>query len=677
MQRHGGLLGSGPGRAQPGCRRGMPGGQPWGALVMVLLLSLGPAEVGAVEAADTWAPFPISGEPRPRSRHTAVWTGTELIIWGGEGLCVGPAAFCGDGARFNPATSIWTPLPSQGAPSPRTRHAAVWTGREMLVWGGSALDLNTGSLQPVYLGDGAAYDPATDAWRPLPTAGAPAGRADHTAIWTGRELLIWGGQVAGSTPAEGAAAADGARYDPTTNTWASLPSGGAPRARKDHTAVWTGREMLVWGGEALDARGQVPLGDGGRFDPATNTWTPLPTQGAPSPRFRHTTVWTGHEMLVWGGWGQQAADTSGNPGDGARYDPATNTWAPLPTRGAPSARAWHTTVWTGSELLVWGGVQALGTRASVSLADGARYSRAMDRWSPMTTTNAPRARFQHTAVWTGAEMLVWGGTGGTGVFPFSLGEGARYAPAALPPAAPAHAPPLPHDARYFPATRYRVEDDDLWQYFQLHGGIETFGYPVSRTFAFLGCPVQAFQRLVLQLCPGQAPALLNLLDPELLPYTRINGSTFPAPDQQLKAATPRVGDADYDRAMVDFVRATVPDSFEGQPVQFGRTFFDTGGLAVWGAPVSRPQREPSNPDFVYQRFQRGIMHFDATTRGTRGILLADYLKSILRDADVPADLREQARGSRLFAQYCPGRPGWLCRPDQLPGTELIFAFEEG
>jgi hypothetical protein len=44
---------------------------------------------------------------------------------------------------------------------------------------------------------------------------------------------------------------------------------------------------------------------------------------------------------------------------------------------------------------------------------------------------------------------------------------------------------------------------------------------------------------------------------------------------------------------------------------------------------------------------------------------------------VPADLREQARGSRLFAQYCPGRPGWLCRPDQLPGTELIFAFEEG
>jgi hypothetical protein len=69
------------------------------------------------------------------------------------------------------------------------------------------------------------------------------------------------------------------------------------------------------------------------------------------------------------------------------------------------------------------------------------------------------------------------------------------------------------------------------------------------------------------------------------------------------------------------------------------------------------------------------MHYDATSGVTRGILLSDYLKAVLRGADLPADLREQASGSTLFAQYCPGPPGWTCRPEDLPGSDLTFAFE--
>jgi hypothetical protein len=140
------------------------------------------------------------------------------------------------------------------------------------------------------------------------------------------------------------------------------------------------------------------------------------------------------------------------------------------------------------------------------------------------------------------------------------------------------------------------------------------------------------------------------------------------------------------------VRANAPDTFEGQPVGFTRTFFesispqqagtDNPGilglfdLEVWGAPISPPRRDPTNAGFVYQRFQRGIMHF-AAGQGTRGVLLADYLKAILRDRDLPADLREQALTSRFFAQYCPGAERWLCRPAELPSTDLTFAFEPG
>jgi hypothetical protein len=55
----------------------------------------------------------------------------------------------------------------------------------MLVWGGSQGD-------PYALPDGAEYDLGDDIWGPLPPAPL-VGRFGHSAIWTGAEMLIWGG----------------------------------------------------------------------------------------------------------------------------------------------------------------------------------------------------------------------------------------------------------------------------------------------------------------------------------------------------------------------------------------------------------------------------------------------------------------------------------------------------
>jgi hypothetical protein len=255
------------------------------------------------------------------------------------------------------------------------------------------------------------------------------------------------------------------------------------------------------------------------------------------------------------------------------------------------------------------------------------------------------------------------------------------------------APPVIHDARYFPETRFRIDNDAIWTYFNARGGVDVFGFPVSRTFTFLGCASQIMQRQVAQVCSDGQPRLINLLDPELFPYTLVNGSTFPAVDPTLKASTPPVSSPTYSTDILNFVRATAPDTFNGLPVGFGRTFFgsvspqqagtsDPGilgllDLEIWGAPISAPMQDPNNPNFVYQRFQRGIMHYDATTGVTRGILLADYLKSILTGQGLPDDLRQQARGTRLYAQYSPGAPLWLARPADLPGTDLSWAFEQG
>lgn len=81
--------------------------------------------------------------------------------------------------------------------------------------------------------------------------------------------------------------------------------------------------------------------------------------------------------------------------------------------------------------------------------------------------------------------------------------------------------------------------------------------------------------------------------------------------------------------------------------------------------------------YLYQRFQRGILHRIVSQGTFRGILLADYLKAILLDRDLPTDLRAQAQGRRFLAQYRPTQPAALCRPAELEVTDLSFAFETG
>jgi len=208
----------------------------------------------------------------------------------------------------------------------------------------------------------------------------------------------------------------------------------------------------------------------------------------------------------------------------------------------------------------------------------------------------------------------------------------------------------------------------------------------------LGCQAQMFQRQIVQVCTDGQPRLMNVLDPDLFPYTHVNGSTFPAPDAGIKQATPPTSDPLYATKIVDFLHATAPDQALGQPVDFDTKFFATVSqamapdaspgilplldLEVWGAPISKPAADPHNADFIYQRFQRGIMHFIASQHTTQTILVADYLKQILTgDPNLPQDLRQEAQNSHLLGQYCPDKPNSLCRPKDLPGTDLSSAFE--
>jgi hypothetical protein len=172
--------------------------------------------------------------------------------------------------------NTWTATSILNAPAGRFGHTAVWTGTEMIVWGGG-----TGNRG---FNNGGRYNPSTDSWRSMSTAGAPI--AGGAAVWTGTEMIVWG-------------ASAGGRYNPVTNTWTATSTTNAPTYRNAHTAVWTGTEMIVWGG--VDAFG-FALNTGGKYNPSTNSWTAITTTNAPTARTMHTAAWTGSEMIIWGGW---------------------------------------------------------------------------------------------------------------------------------------------------------------------------------------------------------------------------------------------------------------------------------------------------------------------------------------------------------------------------------------
>jgi hypothetical protein len=114
-------------------------------------------------------------------------------------------------------------------------------------------------------------------------------------------------------------------------------------------------------------------------------------------------------MIIWGG----------GSNTGGRYDPSTDSWTATSTTNAPGPRGFHTAVWTGSEMIVWGGEVDFGNY----LDTGGRYNPSTDSWTATSTTNAPSARVFHTAVWTGSEMIVWGGQN---INEFHLNTGGRY-----------------------------------------------------------------------------------------------------------------------------------------------------------------------------------------------------------------------------------------------------------
>jgi N-acetylneuraminic acid mutarotase len=259
--------------------------------------------------------------------------------------------------------------------------------------------------------NGALFDPAANSWRPI--ADAPAtlvGRAFGTAVWTGKWVVVWGGLThdsAGNLLYLG----DGARYDPALDVWLPVSTANAPTPRARHSAVWTGTKMIVWGGE------NVPnyVGDGAAYDPDLDAWAPISSVGAPRARNFAAATWTGQDMIVMSGH-----DDAGYFRDGGLFDPLTGTWRMLWIPAPDGFISSNEIAWTGNEVLTWSG------------ASGGNWGGLFDPLTKGWREMAPppmgfAKRVPEVLAWTGTEMIVWGGQT-FGEAALTLSDGAVFDP---------------------------------------------------------------------------------------------------------------------------------------------------------------------------------------------------------------------------------------------------------
>ncbi len=255
---------------------------------------------------------------------------------------------------YNPATDTWRKISSVNATVGRCRHTAVCTGSEVIFWGGQ----NSPGISAKPVPSGGIYNPTTDTWRPISTNNVLA-RSQHAAVWTGTEMIVWGGIGCLADGYDTGTLNSGGRYDLATDTWHPMEFSGAPVARTGHSMVWTGSELLIFGGRtnAVESTGRTSVSNGPRYQPQTDSWAGMASSQAPSRRQSHVAVWTGAEMIVWGGPGSVV---------GARYNPITDEWASMTTLGAPKLSVTPPGVWTGSSLLLFSGTRETTTMSSAT-----------------------------------------------------------------------------------------------------------------------------------------------------------------------------------------------------------------------------------------------------------------------------------------------------------------------
>jgi len=450
--------------------------------VVVIAASFGEAARSqAANASVSWRPLPrspIAG----RIDASVVWTGREMIVWGGVSRSGrGTAMARSDGAAYDPRIRRWRRIASApvgvfGGGGP----AAAWTGSRMVVYVGNSPDGPAAS---------AVYDPVQNRWKRLP-AGPLGVREQYASVWTGKELLVFGGHSGDQYAAPTAAA-----LNPARGSWRRLKSLDAiVGLAVVNGAVWDGHEAFV-AGQLYRAANHFSGPILFRFDPRSNRLHRIDLSKAPLTSFER--MW----LRPLGRSRGEIVFAAGTPSSSTvvvRYNPATGQWR---TAQAPPCEVHGQIVWLGDRLLTGCGASRLQV-----------YRPRSDSWSMVNAGPSPlNSREDSAIVWTGTELIVWSGAavkpynptpadGSSIAFGRAVGAGAG--------ASAAH-------ARVVYVRDFRTSHPWVWiaradgtRAHRLASGLSPTISPDGRLVAYVASPVSAGARLMLTPAAGGRARLL-------------------------------------------------------------------------------------------------------------------------------------------------------------------------
>jgi N-acetylneuraminic acid mutarotase len=337
---------------------------------------------------------------REKSAYAAM--GDKVFIWGGADALAKDLA---DGALYDPVSDTWSALPTAGSPpTARVFATAVWTGSVMVVWGGGNA-ANTADYA-----SGSRFDPATNTWSAMTTVGAPSARRVAYGFWTGSRVLFFGGSDKGTNAVAGVYL-----YDPVNDKWSTGSGLGQPMARLNPTVGWSGTQLLVYGGVVSNNETQSTYS----YDLASNTWAHV--SDGPSSRSGAFGAWDGAFLLAWSGY------NNGFRTDGKLYEPTGDKWTTMGTSNQPSAR-WSPNRYTGWSFRIKPHVTLMvGGSGNSFVTTGGTYNSTTNAWTAVGAWPSGASHIYGVAVWTGAELVMWGGRTGTAAGTLTS-AGERYLP---------------------------------------------------------------------------------------------------------------------------------------------------------------------------------------------------------------------------------------------------------
>ena len=304
----------------------------------------------------------------PRIQASGVWTGKEVILWGGLSWSgMGVRAAPANGAAYDPEADTWRMLPDAPIGS-RHLHQATWTGREMLLWGGWT------SIRPKPPAAGAAYNPKTRTWRAL--APSPMNWATGaTSVWADGEWVI-------AIARDRTDGIEVVAYDPKRDRWRHLPR--IPgQLSHENQLVWTGTELLLM--NAADGMYRLAAG--------AEAWTEA---SAESERIE-TVVWTGDRLLGL------ASNYPRSP-TLVVWDPVADSWSGLPQ---PESDPFEGFIWIGDRALLTN--------------SGLAFDPSTSEWWDVEMPPVPD-RSDSVLLWAGDRLLELGGWPGGPSGPIHFGD---------------------------------------------------------------------------------------------------------------------------------------------------------------------------------------------------------------------------------------------------------------